>query len=346
MKLKNLSDPFAPIDEPCIGSLSADDLVKLHHLMCKIRLVENKIATGRKDGLIGGPVHLSVGQEAIPSALSLYLHTDDAVYGAHRSHSHLLALGSDIYKLFCEVLGKVDGLSGGLGGSMHLTDPSRGFMGSVPIVAATVPLAVGSALAIALKKKNNIAVSYLGDGAMEEGVVHEALNFASQFRLPVLFVVENNLYSSHMHISQRQPGTSMARFADANCIPSAVFDGNNAASMADQMCDIIKDMRHNHKPFFMEAFTYRWYGHVDWRDDIDVGICRSKDELNAWKDHRDPIKRMEALLLSENILDSSAITLVKSDLKTTIDFLWDKALDCDEPSCDTLLDNVYFVPND
>lgn len=342
MNLKSLCDPFAPIDKPSVGSLAADELVKLHQLMCRIRFVENRIAIGRKEGLIGGPVHLSVGQEAIPSALSLYLNSDDAVYGAHRSHSHVLALGGDVYKLFCEVLGKIDGLSGGLGGSMHLTDPSCGFMGSVPIVAATVPLAVGSALAMTLKKKNNIAVSYLGDGAMEEGVVHEALNFASQFSLPVLFVVENNLYSSHMHISQRQPGTSMARFADANCISSAVFDGNNAALMADQMRDIINDMRRNHKPFFMEAFTYRWYGHVDWRDDIDVGVFRSKAELNAWKERRDPIKRIEDLLISENVMDSSAIALGKSHLKTTIDLLWDKALDCDEPTSDTLLDHVYF----
>ncbi len=337
-----LWNPALPVDDLVAGSLSADELTRLHRLMCTIRFAENKIASGRKNGYIGGPVHLSVGQEAIPSALSIHLNPNDAIYGAHRSHSHLLALGSDIYKLFCEVLGRVDGFSGGIGGSMHLADASCGFMGSVPIVGATVPLSVGSALAISLKKLPNISVSFLGDGAMEEGVVHEALNFASQYSLPVLFVVENNLYSSHMHISQRQPGTSMARFAEANHIPSAVVDGNNVALIADLMRDIIQDMRNNHKPFFLEAFTYRWYGHVDWRDDVDVGISRSEAELNAWKKNRDPIMRIESLLISENILETSAIESVKYQISSEIDQSWDRALKCRQPMPEELLENVYY----
>ena len=191
---KDLLDPSKMQEKINIDSESKEVLTADLELMTKIRITENKLALERKNKKIGGPVHLGVGQEGIAVGISSQLNKKDMVFGAHRSHSHLLALESSVYKLFAEVLGKNTGHSKGMGGSMHLIDKSNGFFGSVPIVAGTVPLATGAALSAKMKKNSQIAVSYFGDGAIEEGIVHESLNLASLLKLPIIFVLENNLY--------------------------------------------------------------------------------------------------------------------------------------------------------
>ncbi len=237
------------------GSLSVIDDSLVNHMaalrmMSLIRAVERQLADGRRDRLIGGPVHLGVGQEAIAAGVSQFLRPTDRVFGAHRSHSHLLALGSDICKLFAEVLGRETGHSKGMGGSMHLWDQSVGFYGSVPIVAGAVSLAVGAGMAARLQNTSNIAVAYFGDGACEEGVVHESLNLASIQKDPVLFVVENNLFASHMHISIRQPKDSTARFAEANKIPYRIVDGNDVIAVAKAANELIAAAREGKGPGF------------------------------------------------------------------------------------------------
>jgi pyruvate dehydrogenase E1 component alpha subunit len=238
--LENPENFNSPLD---IGGRDARNLVQLLQDMLRIRRVEQHLAAMRRDRHIGGPVHLGVGQEAVAVAVAASLRKADCVFGAHRSHSHLLAMGSSIHGLFAEVLGKETGLSKGMGGSMHLWDQPNGFYGSVPIVAGTVPLAVGAGLACKLRGIDSIGVTYFGDGAAEEGVVHESLNLASVFKLPVLFVVENNLFSSHMHISLRQPHSSVARFARAHGIPAEVVDGNDVLATADAAARLVKRSR-------------------------------------------------------------------------------------------------------
>ena len=230
--LDNLFDSKIFEENLDLVNFEKDQLIRFLRNMILIRTAEYKIAEGREEGLIGGPVHLGVGQEAIAAGLSLFLKKDDYVFGGHRSHSHIIALGGSIYKLFAEVLGKKTGFSKGRGGSMHLIDQENGFYGSVPIVAGTVSLAVGAGLASKLKKSTNIAIAYLGDGACEEGIIHESLNLASTMKLPVIFVVENNLYSSHLDINLRQPSDRTARFAEANMINTKVVDGNNIVEVS------------------------------------------------------------------------------------------------------------------
>ena len=208
--INGLIDPQMYNDKLFVGSENIDAAIATLTEMLKIRAVENQLAEGRRAGLIKGPVHLGAGQEAIAVGLSKYLTPQDMVFGAHRSHAHVLALGSKIKSLFAEVLGKESGLNKGMGGSMHLWDRNVGFCGSVPIVAGTVPLALGAALAAKLQNSGKVAVAYFGDGAIEEGVVHECLNFASIKKLPIVFVVENNLMASHMDIHLRQPSASTA----------------------------------------------------------------------------------------------------------------------------------------
>jgi TPP-dependent pyruvate/acetoin dehydrogenase alpha subunit len=263
-------------------SIDDQDPVHLKNILNKmvlIRKTEQHLALCRKNGLIGGPVHLGVGQEAIAVGISRNLKKTDRVFGAHRSHAHLLALNPDFYRLFAEVLGKRTGFSKGMGGSMHLFDGPNGFFGSVPIVAGTVPLAVGAAMAAKMQKTDDIGVVYLGDGAVEEGVVHESFNLARVQKAPVLFVIENNLFASHMHISLRQPSNKISRFALANDIHYRCVDGNDVLAVADASKDLIADMRLGNGPALIELVTYRWYGHVDWRDDVDVGVERSLDDI-------------------------------------------------------------------
>ena len=305
-----------------------------------IRKAERQLAAGRRDGLIGGPVHLGVGQEAIAIGVSASLCRTDRVFGTHRSHSHLLGLGSDVHGLFAEVLGKDTGVAKGMGGSMHLWDRSCGFYGSVPIVAGTVPLAVGAAMAAKMQKTSDVAVAYFGDGAIEEGVVHESLNLARIRDLPILFVVENNLFSSHMHISLRQSGNATVRYAEANAIAHRLVDGNDLIAVTEAAGALIADARAGKGPGLLEAVTFRWYGHVDWREDVDVGVHRSIKELENWR-ARDPIARLRNAMLEAGIWSENQQEALMKSLDTQIAAAWEQAMRDPYPDDNALLGHVF-----
>ena len=348
MKVKtNYKEKIISLVEPSnycqpleINSYDKSLLENLLSEMIKIRVCESILANKKKDGFIGGPVHLGAGQEAIAVGIAHSLLPTDRVFGAHRSHSHLLAMNGDPYKLFAEILGKNDGYSKGMGGSMHLWNQPNGFYGSVPIVAGTVPLAVGAGLAAKLCKSDDIGVAYLGDGAIEEGVVSESLNLASLLSIPVLFVVENNLFSSHMHISERQPNASTCRFAEANDIEFELVDGNDICEVLEVSSRLIGNVRSTKKPAFIEAVTYRHYGHVDWRDDIDVGVNRSADDLVKWK-QRDPIKRLKDSLIKNDLITNRNFDELYKEIISQAEAEWDRAHSADFPEKKSLLDRVY-----
>lgn len=308
--------------------------------MMLIRAVERRLAEARRDGLVGGPVHLGVGQEAVAVGMSSVLRPSDRVFGAHRSHSHLLALGSDVRKLFAEVLARQTGHSRGMGGSMHLWDESVGFYGSVPIVAGTVSLAVGAAMAARLQETGDVAVAYLGDGAVEEGVVHESMNLARVQRDPVIFVVENNLFASHMHISLRQPSDCTARFAVANDIPSRVVDGNDVLAVARAAEDLVGAARRGEGPGFLEAVTYRWYGHVDWREDIDVGVNRSQHDVDDWR-AKDPVRRLVDAMQAKGLWSVAQQAELQQSIDEQVESCWQSAVADPPPPKESLLGHVY-----
>ena len=326
-----------------IDNFSKKELLEMLSKMVLIRNAEYKIAYGRKVGLIGGPVHLGIGQEAIPVGISKYLSSQDKVFGGHRSHSHIISLGVNLKSFFAEILAKATGLSKGMGGSMHLFAESVGFYGSVPIVAGTVPLAVGSALASKLKGNKSVSISYLGDGAIEEGVVHESLNFARINNCPIIFVVENNLFSSHLNINLRQPKELTHRFAKSNDIESKVVDGNNLTSICQISEEYIERCKNGEGPFFIEAITYRWLGHVDWREDIDVGIKRSAEDLDFWK-KRDPILRLRKSLSSKYNYSEFEFKNLTYEIQKKIDNAWDNALN--DPSPEWSETTKYVYKND
>lgn len=322
-----------------ISGFDTNHLIDDLELMYVIRRAEEIISENIVKGIIKCPCHLGIGQEATAVGLSRYLRSSDRVFGGHRSHTHFLGLRGSVYKLFAETLGRLDGCSKGMGGSMHLYDPSIGFGGSVPIVGASVPIATGAALAAKKDKLGDIAVSYLGDSACEEGAVQESFNLASIMKLPVLFVVENNLFASHMHIDLRQPLNSTARFAEAHGIPFKVIDGNNLTEIYEASKEAVEHCRENKGPYFIEAITYRWRGHVGPREDIDVGVKR-KDDLNSWK-KRDPITRLKKSLIDKNVLSEKDFKQMTERIDMSLEAQWGKALKSPYPSKSLLSEIIY-----
>ena len=339
-QLDGLADPTQFQGSISLEGIDKDSLKDMLTSMIIIRKTEQQLAHGRQHGFIGGPVHLGVGQEAIAVGISNSLRKTDRVFGAHRSHSHLLALNPDFYKLFAEVLGKATGYSKGMGGSMHLFDQNNGFYGSTPIVAGTTSLAVGASMAAKLQNTKDIGVAYIGDGAVEEGVVHESFNLAKIQNTPTLFAIENNLFSSHMHISLRQPSDRISRFALANEIPYELVDGNDVVSVYQAAKKLISNMRDGNGPGLIELITYRWFGHVDWREDVDVGVNRSLDDIHNWK-LRDPVSRLSNSMILNNLWTEAENAELEDEIDLKIADAWERAMKDDYPDKESTLEYVY-----
>jgi len=337
--LRDLDDPTRYSEPLALGDADRETLLAQLRMMLIIRFAEERIGDKVAEGMLKCPCHLGIGQEAIAVGVSAHLRKTDRVFGGHRSHSHYLALGGSLHGLFAEVLGRETGCSKGMGGSMHLYDGSNGFLGSVPIVAATVPLGVGAALAAKKDGRGDVAVAYFGDGASEEGCIHESLNFAAAFGVPIVFVCENNFFSSHMHIKLRQPSSAIARFAAAHHIPYEVIDGNDVVTVSRTAEKMVRRARNNEGPGFIEAVTYRWRGHVGPSEDIDVGVKRGTD-LPKWK-RRDPVRRLFEALEQENALTKDQFHQLEQGVRDEVDLEWRRAEEAPYPPLQNTLSMVY-----
>lgn len=297
-----LADPHCTVADVSLKGVSRSAAIKWYRDMLLIRRAEEAIANLVVAGEVHCPCHLAIGQEACAVGVAAALEYRDKSFGAHRSHGHYLALGGSLDALFAEVMGKASGCSGGMGGSMHLIAPEVGLMGTVPIVGATIPMAVGAGIVSTLEQTGFVAVTFFGDGATEEGVFHESMNLAAVMRLPVIFVCEHNLFSSHLHISLRQPADKLARYADAHRVPSATIDGNDVGAVTTVAREAVARARAGGGPTFLELVTYRWRGHVGPSEDTDVGVARN-EQLQFWK-IRDPIARLaRSLVLAGHATD-------------------------------------------
>jgi len=337
-----LADPLVPVPDPVIsGDLSR--FVEALERMVLIRLAEVRIGEMVERGVIKCPCHLAIGQEAPAVGVAMHLRSTDRAFGSHRSHGHYLAVGGSLHRLFAEVLGRDTGASRGMGGSMHLQAREHGFVASVPIVAATIPIAVGAGLAARMDGTGDIAIAFFGDGATEEGAFHESMNLAMMLRAPVLFVCENNLFASHLHIGLRQPADSLVRFAEAHGVPSARVDGNDIAQVTDAVGRVLPGMRAGGGPFFLECVTYRWRGHVGHREDDDVGVKRSED-LGHWK-LRDPITRLARALLAAKSLPPGGLEGIFAGTQILVDEAWSAAERDPFPAEDRLVQRTYAERN-
>lgn len=278
--------------------------------MVRIRRAEEAVAELIESGEAKCPCHLYIGQEAIAAGVCATLAPLDTVWGGHRSHGHYLAKGGSLEAMFAEILGKTTGCSGGRGGSMHLLAAEQGILGTVPIVAGTVPLAAGAAMAYKMRGESRVAVAFFGDGTLEEGHVHESMNLAAVYRLPVIFICENNLYSSHMHWSERRVADNLDHAGDFHSIPSQRVDGNDVEAVYTAASEAVTRARAGGGPSFLECRTFRWKGHVGASSDIDVGVQR-RGELQDWLS-KDPIARLEKKLSVDDLDESSILDEIKT----------------------------------
>lgn len=278
-------------------------LIQLYKTMLLIRKTEESFVNPINSKEINCPVHLYSGQEAIAVGILSQLTKQDTIFGNHRSHGHYLAKGGNLNRLVAEVYCRETGCSRGRGGSMHLYQTDIGFLGSAPIVAGTISLAMGAALAAKIRQSTDLAVSFFGDGASNEGAIYECLNFASLQKLPLIFVCENNLYATHMPIGACRPNANISRVAEPFDIPVQQVDGNDLLAVHETAAMAIKHCRAGNGPYFLECLTYRLHGHVGPDDQIQ-GMhtdIRPKEEFAAWV-KRDPIIRLRQRLLAESIL--------------------------------------------
>ncbi|MDX6770460.1 MAG: thiamine pyrophosphate-dependent dehydrogenase E1 component subunit alpha [Elusimicrobiota bacterium] len=311
----------------------------LYRSLLRARLVEERIAELYPAQEMRCPVHLSIGQEAAAVGVCAALRPGDWALSGHRSHGHYLAKGGDLKAMLAELYGKATGCCGGKGGSMHFIDRKAGFMGATPIVGSTIAMAVGAAFGSRLKGEKRVVVSFLGDAAVEEGVFHEAANFAVLKKLPVLFACENNLYSVYSPLSVRQPkGRSIAKQAASYGMPAWTGDGNDAEKTLALAKKAVAWAR-TRGPAFLELSTYRWREHCGPNYDNHIGY-RTEAEFKAWK-KRDPVASFKARLVKAKLLDEGRDAALRAELAAEIDAAVAFARESPYPEPKALLSDVY-----
>ena len=280
--------------------------------------MEEQIAVRYSEGKMRCPTHLSIGQEAVAAAVGKALNRDDLAVSGHRAHAHYLGKGGSLKAMIAEIYGKATGCSRGRGGSMHLIDLSAGFEGSTAIVANSIPVGVGMALAAKIRELNNVICVFFGDGAVEEGAFYESANFAAVKQLPVLFLCENNLYSVYSPLKVRQPaGRKIHEMVRAMGLRTCEGDGNDVEEIYRVTVDAIARIRRNEGPQFLEFHTYRWREHCGPNYDNDIGY-RTEEEYLDWK-ASDPISNYEAHLLSQGSMTSSIVTAMDAQIAAEVD---------------------------
>ena len=322
-----------------VGGFPKEFHMNLCRMMLLIRRTEEKIGELYPQHEMKCAVHLSIGQEASAVGVCAAMRRDDVIYSTHRCHAHYLAKGGNLNRMVAELYGKAAGCCRGKGGSMHLADPEVGMMGSSAIVGGSIPLAVGSALALSIQGSDRVAVVFFGDAGAEQGSFTECLSFASLKKLPVIFVCENNLYATHTHISARQPEDNIYQRGEPYGVPGTQIDGNDVLAVYEAASQAVERCRRGKGPSLLECRTYRWRGHVGPEYDYDLGY-RSKQELEEWM-RRCPITTYERTLVGAGICSQSDLDLLRGEVDKEVARAVSFAKSSPEPEPDELLQDVY-----
>ena len=295
---------------------SLSELERIYRSLRRIRRVEEEIARIYPSDKIKSPVHLSIGQEAVAVGVCDVLEPDDVVSPTYRGHAAYLAKGASLPGLFAELYGKATGVAHGKGGSMHLIDMSQHVLGASAVVGTTIPLAVGFALAFKRTQSNRVVVAFFGDGATEEGVFTESLNFAALHKLPILFVCENNFYAIHTPVTRRWATQRLCERVETYGIPARCIEDGDVLKLRAETASAIAALRRGEGPAFIECRTYRWLEHVGPNEDFDAGY-RASDEREPWV-QSDQMLKMGALIASDR--RSTIDREVESEIKDAIAF--------------------------
>lgn len=320
---------------------SKNNLLSIYEKMVKIRSFEEEIAKRWPEQQMRSPPHFYAGQEGIASGVCTALKKEDQVIGNYRGHGYYLAKGGDPKAFIAEMYCKATGANKGKGGSMLLSAPSVGYMGSSAIVAGGIPIATGLALAAKMKKEKKVIVCFFGDAATEEGVFFESLNFAALKKLPIIYICENNFYAVTSHISLRQASPEkIYQHAKVFGIPSVKIDGNSPILVYQTAKKAIEKARSGSGPYFIEALTYRLYQHVGEKYDQSSGF-RTKKEFDHWL-KKDPIQSLEKILIHKKIATQNSFDKIKTKINFQVKEAFDFAKNSPYPKKQDLLTDVYL----
>lgn len=317
-------------------NLPKQKLVEMLGKMVEIRLFEEKVFELYGQNLVPGTIHLYAGEEAVAVGVCSALEKEDYITSTHRGHGHCIAKGADLNRTMAEILGKQTGYCKGKGGSMHIADFAIGMLGATAVVGAGLPIAVGAALSAKLRETKQVVACFFGEGASNQGTFHESLNFASVWRLPVVFVCENNLYAMGTRQSRVMNIDNVADRATAYGLPGMMVDGNDVLAVYEAALAAVKRSRKGEGPTLIECKTYRHKGHSR----VDPAKYRPKDEVQEWLG-KDPVKLLKKRLIQESVLSESEIAGIEKEIEARIEEAVKFAVASPFPTPQEALQDVY-----
>lgn len=316
--------------------LTKEKRLEMYEQMLKIRHFEEKVDEFFKANLMWGTCHLYIGEEATAVGAIAALDKEDYITSTHRGHGHCIAKGARLDRMMAELLGKETGYCRGRGGSMHIADLETGNLGANGVVGGGIPIAVGAALTCKMKKNGRVTLCFFGDGASNTGVFHESINLAAVWKLPVVFVVENNMYGMSTSVKKACSVENIADRGKAYNIPGYVVDGNDVEAVYETVKKAVDDARAGRGPSLVECKTYRWKGHSK----SDANVYRTKEEIKSWM-KKCPIKRYREKLLEEGIATEVELKEVEAKVEKAIAEAEEFAKASPEPKVEDVLDGIY-----
>jgi len=325
--------------QPDVAARAAvEQWLHMYRQMVSIRLFEEQVNELYTRALMPGLAHLYIGEEAVAVGVCEALRVEDCITSTHRGHGHCLAKGASPDRMFAELLGKEAGYCRGKGGSMHIADPATGNLGANAIVAGSVGIATGAAFSAKHLNNGAVAVCFFGEGALGQGVLYEVMNLAQLWKLPVIYVCENNLYNEYTHFSETTAGDILAR-ATAFGLQTESVDGQDVRAVFDTAKRLVDGAREGKGPAFLLCNTYRYRGHHV--GDINREYYRSKQEEQRWMNERDPIKNLASWLTKNGLVESAVLDRIPNEVKSMIDSAVKFAIDAPFPRADEVTQDVY-----
>jgi TPP-dependent pyruvate/acetoin dehydrogenase alpha subunit len=320
------------------AELGVEQHLRMYRRMVMIRLFEEQVNELYTRALMPGLAHLYVGEEAVAVGICEALRKEDYITSTHRGHGHCLAKGAAPDRMFAELLGKEAGYCRGKGGSMHIADPATGNLGANAIVGGSTGIATGAAFTAKHLKTGQVAVCFFGEGALGQGVLYEVMNLAALWKLPVIYVCENNLYNEYTHYSETTAGDILDR-GRAFGLPAESVDGQDVRAVHATASKLVERARRGDGPAFLVCDTYRYTGHHV--GDINREYYRSKQEEQEWKGKRDPIKLQGEWMVKENLADSSALAQIEAEVRREMQTAVDFAIVAPYPGVEQTEQDVY-----
>lgn len=321
-----------------VKGIPKDVLKAMYTKMEEIRQFELKSVELYQEGELPGFLHSCLGQEAAAVGVVLALEEDDYIVTTHRGHGHVIAKGTDLKKMMAELYAKQDGICRGKGGSMHIMDRSKGILGANGIVGQSTTLGTGAALAAQLRGTSQVAVSFFGDGAQNEGFFHESMNLASIWKLPVIFACENNMYAESTSQKYHMKPEDIAERAKGYGVEAFIADGNDVIDVYEKAKAAVEKCRNGEGPVLIESKTYRWLGHYVG----DPGVYRPEDEVEMWKNEaKEPIHRFRETLIKNKVFTADELDKIKADVAARVEEAVEFAKNSQELPPESALEDVY-----